>query len=215
MIWLLNDVLTPAESGNILSVYTEHRFHCGSDSNPREGVKKSSVLNYDDPDYKRCMQTLYTPLQKALSDFLIRRSGQPYFVWYKTGGFYKWHLDAFPIAGIAPHFSFTVALNDPDEYEGGELVIRVGNTEHEFKPPKGSVILYNTGLWHKVNEVTAGNRKVSIGWAESYIKESAMRQNIIDLKHAINDVADDISHEQLEKLESARMNMIREFVDRA
>ena len=41
-----------------------------------------------------------------------------------------------------------------------------------------------------------------------------MRQNIIDLKLAINNVADDISHEQLEKLESARMNMIREFVDR-
>ncbi len=214
MIWLLNDVLTPAESGNILSVYTEHRFHCGSDSNPREGVKKSSVFNYDDPDYKRCMQTLYTPLQKGLSDFLIRRSGQPYFVWYKTGGFYNWHLDAFPIAGIAPHFSYTVALNDPDEYEGGELVIRVGNTEHEFKPPKGSVILYNTGLWHKVNEVTAGDRKVAIGWAESYIKESAIRQNIIELKLAINDVANDVSHEQLEKLESARMNMIREFVDR-
>jgi PKHD-type hydroxylase len=214
MIWLLNDVLTPAESGNILSVYTEHRFHCGSDSNRRANVKKSLALNYDDPDYKRCTETLYVPLQKALSDYLIRRSGQPYFSWYKTGGFYDWHLDAFPIAGIAPHFSYTVALNDPDEYEGGELVIRVGNTESSFKPPKGSAILYNTGLWHKVNEVTSGDRKVAIGWAESYIKESAIRQNIIDLKLAINDVADDITHAQLEKLESARINMIREFVDR-
>ena len=160
------------------------------------------------------MDTLYKPLQKATLDFLIRRSGQPYFVWYKTGGFYDWHLDAFPIAGIAPHYSYTVALNDPDEYEGGELIIRVGNTEQAFKPAKGSVILYNTGLWHKVNEVTAGDRKVAIGWAESYIKESNIRQNIIDLKHAINDVADDITHAQLEKLESARMNMIREYVDR-
>ena len=108
----------------------------------------------------------------------------------------------------------TIALNDPDEYEGGELVLRVGNVEKEIKPPKGSMILYNTGLWHKVNEVTAGDRKVVVCWAESYVKESAMRQNIIDLKLAINNVAADITHEQLEKLESARMNMIREYVDR-
>ncbi len=65
-----------------------------------------------------------------------------------------------------------------------------------------------------MNEVTAGDRKVAIGWAESYIKESNIRQNIIELKLAINDVADDITHAQLEKLESARMNMIREYVDR-
>ena len=44
MIWQLNDVLTPVQCDNILSVYQEHRFHCGSDSNPREGVKKASVL---------------------------------------------------------------------------------------------------------------------------------------------------------------------------
>ena len=164
MIWLLNDVLTPVESGNILSVYTEHRFHCGSDSNPREGVKKSSVLNYDDPDYKRCMQTLYTPLQKGLSDFLIRRSGQPYFVWYKTGGFYKWHLDAFPIAGIAPHFSFTVALNDPDEYEGGELITKMNMNENSCKLDKGEVFVFPSWMLHKVTPVTKGKRKVIVGW---------------------------------------------------
>lgn len=214
MIWQLNDVLTPAETGNILSVYTEHRFHCGSDSNRKKDVKKTLAFNYDDIDHKRCVETLMTPLHKGLENFFIRKSGQPYFVWYKTGGYYNWHLDAFPIAGIAPHYSYTVALNNPDEYEGGELVIRVGNTEHEFKPPKGSVILYNTGFWHKVNEVTAGDRKVAIGWAESYIKESAQRNNLIDLKDAIDNVVDDLNIDQLEKLEGALMNMIREMVER-
>ena len=108
----------------------------------------------------------------------------------------------------------TIALNDPDEYEGGELVLRVGNVEKEIKPPKGSMVLYNTGLWHKVNEVTAGDRKVAIAWAESYVTESTMRQNLVDLKLAINNVADDISHDQLEQLEQVRMNFIRECVDR-
>jgi hypothetical protein len=41
-----------------------------------------------------------------------------------------------------------------------------------------------------------------------------MRQNLIDLKFAINNVADDISHDQLEQLEQVRMNFIRECVDR-
>lgn len=214
MIWQLNDVLTTVQCDNILSVYQEHRFHCGSDSNPREGVKKASVLDYDDPDYRKCVDILFTPIQKATADHLIRRAGQPYFVWYQTGGFYDWHLDAFPISGIAPHYSMTISLNDPDEYEGGELVLRVGNVEKEIKPPKGSMVLYNTGLWHKVNEVTAGDRKVAIAWAESYVTESTMRQNLIDLKLAINNVADDITHSQLEQLEQVRMNFIRECVDR-
>ena len=47
MIWQLNDVLTTAQCDNILSVYQEHRFHCGSDSNPRKDVKKS-LADYDD-----------------------------------------------------------------------------------------------------------------------------------------------------------------------
>ena len=50
-----------------------------------------------------------------------------------------------------------------------------------------------------MNEVTAGDRKVAIGWAESYIKESNIRQNIIELKLAINDVADDITHAPIRK----------------
>ena len=67
MIWQLNDVLTTVQCDNILSVYQENRFHCGSDSNPREGVKKTSVLDYDDPDYRKCVDYLYGPIQKATS----------------------------------------------------------------------------------------------------------------------------------------------------
>ena len=74
------------------------------------------------------------------------------------------------------------------------------------------MVLYSTGLWHQVNKVTGGvGRKVAIGWAESFIANSAMRQHVIDLKHAINEISNDIPAESLEKLESARVNIIREY----
>lgn len=211
MIWLIEDVLNAGDIRYISDGWSPDKFHCGSDSNPNKLIKKNWAMNYDDPDHNDYVKFFYSRWQKASVDYLIKRCGQPYFAWYQPGHFYDWHLDSFPISGIAPHYSYTCFLNE--DYEGGELVIRVGNTEREFKPKKGSIVLYNTGLWHKVNRVTAGDRKVVIGWAESFIKDSRMRENIIDFKMAVNAVADDISHDQLQQLESVRINIIREVAD--
>jgi hypothetical protein len=54
-------------------------------------------------------------------------------------------------------------------------------------------------------------RKVAVGWAESFIANSGMRQHVIDLKHAINEIVDVIPVDSLEKLEAARLNIIREY----
>lgn len=213
MIWLLNDVIDERAIKTLSHNWVDDRFHCGSDRNPNLTNKRSFALDYEDANHDMMCQLLYDQIKpKIASDFVIKCVGQPYFSWYKPGCFYDKHLDAFPITGLCPHFSFTVFLNDPEEYEGGELTITVGNTERSFKPKAGSMVLYSTGLWHQVNKVTGGvGRKVAIGWAESFIANSAMRQHVIDLKHAINEIADDIPEESLKKLESVRVNIIREY----
>lgn len=213
MIWLIDDVLDGGSIRYLTQQWSDNMFHCGSDSNPRSEVKKNLAMNYDHPDHDAKCNYFYDKLRPQMEDYLIKRVGQPYFLWYKKGHYYDYHLDAFPIAGIAPHYSFTCFLNDPSEYEGGELTIKVGPKEITFKEKAGTLVMYNTGLWHKVNPVISGDRKVVVGWIESLIRDSRMRELIIDMKHAINNVANDITHSQLEKLESVRMNLIREYAE--
>ena len=79
-----------------------------------------------------------------------------------VGGFYRPHQDS-PSVG---HYSTTVFLNSPEEYDGGYLRIY----DHEISEHKldaGYAITYNTGLIHEVSEVTRGRRDVSVFWTHS------------------------------------------------
>ena len=65
--------------------------------------------------------------------------------------------------------SISIWLNDPDEYEGGELDIEVGGPRddlryHTFKLPKGSIIVFPSHSWHRVRPVTSGVRKSLVVW---------------------------------------------------
>ena len=79
-----------------------------------------------------------------------------------VGGFYRPHQDA-PEVG---HYSTTVFLNNPNEYDGGYLRIY----DHEISEHKldaGYAVTYNTGFIHEVSEVTRGRRDVSVFWTHS------------------------------------------------
>jgi len=84
-----------------------------------------------------------------------------------TGGYYNAHFDE-PTSG---HFSTTIFLNDPEEYDGGELVLLIDGEEKMFKLKPGMSITYETGIPHRVNEVTRGDRYVSVFWTISQIKD--------------------------------------------
>ena len=88
-----------------------------------------------------------------------------------SGGFYRPHTDY----GTNGHFSTTVFLNSPNEYEGGELSLLIGGKENNFKLDAGMAITYSTGIMHQVKEVTSGNRIVAVTWTKSHIKDSFIR----------------------------------------
>ena len=93
---------------------------------------------------------------------------------------YDYHIDNNPIGGVNAHMSMSCFLSNPDEYDGGELVLRLGNTEVEYKLNTGEAIVYPTGLWHKINPVTDGERKVFVCWFESFVHDSSIRNLIMD-----------------------------------
>ena len=55
------------------------------------------------------------------------------------------------------------------------------NSEHKFKLKRGEIIIYPSTSLHEVKEIIAGERCVSVGWIESYIKSIEEREYFFDL----------------------------------
>ena len=102
---------------------------------------------------------------------------------YDKGQYYDWHRDTMdelhdePWKGLTRKLSFTLFLNDPDEYDGGKFEIdtswRYGPheswnrhfiIENMYNIKKGSMILFQSQLWHRVTPVKSGKRKSLVGW---------------------------------------------------
>ena len=83
-------------------------------------------------------------------------------------GHYDWHLD-YQIGGNQPidirKLSFSVLLDDPDLYEGGDLTFKIGPKDDVVKDAsKGDVIFFPSCVLHKVTPVTSGIRRSLVGW---------------------------------------------------
>lgn len=91
------------------------------------------------------------------------------------GMFYRSHLDTPTITTGRRDLSFTLFLNDPSRYEGGELVLQIEPERKIVKLSSGQLIIYPTQYLHEVKEVTKGERLVAVGWIESEIPENEDR----------------------------------------
>jgi PKHD-type hydroxylase len=87
------------------------------------------------------------------------------FAEYAVGQHYDWHVDTFILGlqKIDRKVTVIILLSDPDEYEGGELTIRLYD---DYKPAlkKGSIIAFPSILQHKVTPVTKGVRYSATMW---------------------------------------------------
>jgi PKHD-type hydroxylase len=113
---------------------------------------------------------------KALTPLIFARYGQ--------GREYGSHVDNPLMNGIRTDVSFTLFLADPASYEGGELVIESASGEEEVKLPAGHLVAYDSTSLHRVAPVTRGERIVAVGWAQSYVRDSARRELLFDLETA-------------------------------
>ena len=86
---------------------------------------------------------------------------------------------------VRTDLSFTLFLNDPHEYDGGELVIEDSYGAHRVKLPAGDLILYPGSSLHKVTPVTRGARTASFFWLQSLVRSDAQRRQLFELDVAI------------------------------
>ena len=107
---------------------------------------------------------------------------------YQADMSYDTHVDNALMRGdfglCRSDISFTLFLNSPDEYEGGELTIEGVQSEQSYKLDIGSAIFYPSTTLHRVNPVTKGTRLVVVGWVQSIVRESGDREILFDLETA-------------------------------
>jgi PKHD-type hydroxylase len=108
----------------------------------------------------------------------------------------------------------TVFLSAPEEYDGGELVIRGAAGEQTVKLPAGDAVLYPAGTIHRVNPVTRGERLVAVTWVQSVVRDPARRELLYGLNLAREKLlASAPGAEETAQVNAAYLNLIRMWSD--
>ncbi|MCC4264058.1 Fe2+-dependent dioxygenase [Oceanimonas baumannii] len=89
---------------------------------------------------------------------------------------------------IRTDLSATLFFCNPEEYEGGELVVEDTYGAHSVKLPAGDLILYPSSSLHKVLPVTRGARISSFFWIQSMVRDDGQRSLLFDLDSGIQSI---------------------------
>lgn len=82
---------------------------------------------------------------------------------------------------VRTDISCTLFLADPDEYDGGELVIEDTFGVQHVKLPAGDMVLYPGTSVHRVQPVTRGFRVASYFWIQSMVRSDEQRRLLFDM----------------------------------
>ncbi len=148
---------------------------------------------------------------------LPHRVAAPFYARYTAGKQYGLHVDD-PIMGVGDSYrtdvSITVFLNDPDEYEGGELTIASQYGEVMNKLPAGDAILYPSGSLHQIQPITKGTRLVAVTWAQSMIRDTEQRELLYTLSQARDEmIKKEPNSPATQKISTSYINLIRMWAE--
>ena len=111
--------------------------------------------------------------------------------------------------------SCTLFLSEPEEYDGGDLVIEDTYGYHEVKLPAGDVVLYPATSLHEVSSIISGTRFASFFWVQSMIRDDAERHMLFNLDQSIQSLRMQLGdqHEEVVKLTNLYHNLMRKWAE--
>lgn len=156
-----------------------------------QSVKQNRQLDESHPLAIRLGTVILDALERNpefMSFALPAKVVPPLFNAYRGGENYGRHIDGAirPVAGhahrVRTDISATLFLSEPDDYDGGELVIEEmdgGRTSHKHQA--GSLLLYPSVSVHYVSPVTRGERLAAFFWIQSMVRETDRRLTLFNL----------------------------------
>ncbi|WP_151766723.1 Fe2+-dependent dioxygenase [Acinetobacter oleivorans] len=111
--------------------------------------------------------------------------------------------------------SCTLFLSEPEEYEGGDLVVEDTYGYHEVKLPAGDMILYPSTSLHEVTAITAGCRIASFFWVQSMVRDDAERHMLFNLDQTVQNLRMQLgdNHNEVIKLTNIYHNLMRKWAE--
>jgi PKHD-type hydroxylase len=191
MFLQIEDLLSAAEVRAVSDIARQAKFVDGRRSNPHNTTKVNVVGDPGDAVALKASQIALAALQRSeqVKNFVFPQAmALPGLCRYDVGMKYGAHTDAaFLPTGTQPlrsDVSCTIFINEPADYQGGELLIYLGSEALRIKGKAGSAVFYASTSVHQVVPVTAGTRLVMITFIQSQIPDQLQR----DLLYTLGEV---------------------------
>lgn len=181
------DLLTAQEVETLRGIAAASKFVDGRITNPHNKLKQNLQLHEAEP-YQKSSQILLQAFgrHEDFRNFAFPAAiAPPLLTRYAPGMHYGAHADnAFinlPTGAIRSDLSSTIFLSDPQAYDGGALIVRLGDRALAFKGGPGSCIVYPSHTLHQVEPVTSGERLVAITFMQSKLRDPFQREVLYEL----------------------------------
>jgi len=176
------------------------------------------------------------PQARALGEIVLRALGRsqgfnsaavpfrvfpPLFNRYDVGMKFGAHVDnairfiAGPNIRVRTDLSATLFLSEPEDYDGGELVIEYTYGTQSVKFAAGDMVLYPATSLHRVEEITRGSRWASFFWIQSMVKDDGGRTLLYQLDQSIIKARADLGdkHDAVLGLTAVYHNLLRKWAE--
>ncbi len=225
MLIQIPEVLTKAQVAECRKVTDDAKWIDGrGTAGPLAAAVKANLqLPENSPEARRLGEMVLEGLFRSplfVSFSLPQRILPPMFNRYGEGQFFGSHIDssirALPGgARMRTDLSITVFLAEPDEYDGGELVIEDSYGSHQVKLAAGSAVIYPATSLHHVKPVTRGFRVASFFWIQSMVRDERARILLYELDQTIQRLTGDLGIENAEvvRLTGIYHNLIRYWAE--
>jgi PKHD-type hydroxylase len=219
------DVLTPEQVAQARKVLDEAEWIDGRVTAGHQSARTKNNLQLpeDHPAARQVGTMILEALSKSplfISAALPLRVFPPLFNRYQGGQAFGTHVDnAIRQIGASGHsirtdLSATLFLSQPDEYEGGDLVIEDTYGVQNVKLPAGHLVLYPATSLHHVRPVTQGARVASFFWIQSMVRDDGERSLLFDLDVSIQRINEDNpNHPSAIQLTGVYHNLLRRWAE--
>tara|TARA_Y100001968_G_scaffold52879_1_gene43900 strand:- start:1169 stop:1834 length:666 start_codon:yes stop_codon:yes gene_type:complete len=131
-----------------------------------------------------------------------------------SGNGYGMHVDNPYMPEGRSDLSFTLFLNEPESYKGGNLCIQTINETKQIKLSAGEIIIYPSTKLHSVSKVEEGERFVCVGWIQSYVQNNEDRSFLFGLDAGAKSLlAKHGRSDELDLIFQAYSNLLRRLGD--
>ena len=171
-IWVFENELGDFFCKDVIKLGTETTKHFAyiNDGNniPNKKIRDSKVCFLSDYWIKEWFDKYFhTANKNAGWNFQFNKYENFQFTEYKKNQHYGWHPDSFLDEKSVRKLSAIITLSDPKDYIGGEIEFCVEKKNYIKigRPPKGSIIIFPSFIYHRVKPVKEGKRYSLVVWA--------------------------------------------------